>query len=79
MSPRTAPSDSERQIAATHKRFVKAMEDRMADLAPDTRDAYFVILTKLVDKLETPEKPLKDIMQEMMAEAMTEVLHIIQA
>jgi len=61
------------------ERFVKAMEDRMADLAPDTRDAYFVILTKLVDKLETPEKPLKDIMQEMMAEAMTEVLHIIQA
>jgi hypothetical protein len=79
MSPRTAQSDSDRQIAATHKRFVKAMEDRMADLSPDTKDAYFVILTKLVDKLETPEKPLKDIMQEMMAEAMTEVLHIIQA
>jgi hypothetical protein len=78
MSPRTAQSDSERQIAAAHKRFVKAMEGRMVDLSPDTRDAYFVILTKLVDKLETPEKPLRDIMQEMMAEAMTEVLHIIQ-
>jgi hypothetical protein len=79
MSPRAAQSDVDRQIAASHKRFVKAMEERMADMSDDTKDAYFVILTKLVTKLETNEKPLKDVMQEMMAEAMTEVLQMIQA
>ena len=79
MSPRAAQSDLDRQIAATHKRFVKAMEERMDALPTDTKDAYFAILTKLVTKLETTEKPLKEIMQEMMAEAMSEVLQMIQS
>ena len=79
MSPKVAQSDLDRQIAASHKRFVKAMEERLGTLAPDTKEAYFVILSKLVDKLETPEKPLKEILQEMMAEVMSEVLHMIQA
>ena len=57
---------------------MKAMEERMAGAPTDTKEAYFVILTKLVAKLETPEKPLKEIMQEMMAEAMSEVLQMIQ-
>lgn len=79
MSPRAAQSDLDRQIAACHKRFVKAMEERMAEMSPETKEAYFVILTKLVTKLETNDKPLKEIMQEMMAEAMSEVLQMIQA
>ena len=79
MSPRAAQSDLDRQIGATHKRFLKAMEDRLGSMSPETKDAYFVILTKLVSKLEADEKPLKEIMQEMMAEAMTEVLQMIQA
>jgi ABC-type Zn uptake system ZnuABC Zn-binding protein ZnuA len=79
MSPRAAQSDLDRQVAATHKRFVKAMDDRLGAMSPETKDAYFVILTKLVTKLETEEKPLKEIMQEMVAEAMTEVLQMIQA
>ena len=54
------------------------MEDRLGTMSPETKDAYFVILTKLVEKLENDEKPLKEIMQEMMAEAMTEVLQMIQ-
>lgn len=74
-----AHSDLDRQLSASHKRFVKAMEERLADMAPETKEAYFVILTKLVTKLETPEKPLKEIMQEMMTEAMSEVLQMIQA
>ena len=78
MSPRAGQSEADRQIAVTHKRFVKAMEDRLGTMSPETKDAYFVILTKLVDKLENDEKPLKEIMQEMMAEAMTEVLQMIQ-
>jgi hypothetical protein len=79
MSPRATQSDLERQIAATHKRFVKAMEERTVTMSDETREAYFAILSKLVAKLETVEKPLKEIMQEMMAEAMAEVLQMIQA
>jgi hypothetical protein len=79
MSTRPPQTDVERQIAATHKRFVKAMDERVATMSDETREAYFAILAKLVAKLETPEKPLKEILQEMMAEAMAEVLHMIQA
>jgi len=78
MSPRAVQSDLDRQIAASHKRFVKAMEERLGTMSAETKEAYFVILTKLVTKLETGDKPLKEIMQEMMAEAMTEVLQMIQ-
>ena len=79
MSTRPPQTDLERQIAATHKRFVKAMEERVTTMSDETKEAYFAILSKLVAKLETAEKPLKEIMQEMMAEAMSEVLQMIQA
>ena len=79
MSHRAHRSDLDRQIAASHKRFVKAMEERMGAVPAATREAYFVVLTKLVTKLETPEKPFKEIMQEMMTEAMSEVLQMIQS
>ena len=79
MSPRAAQSDLDRQVAASHKRFVKAMDERLGTMPEETKEAYFIILSKLVTKLETPEKPLKEIMQEMMAEAMSEVLQMIQA
>jgi hypothetical protein len=79
MSPRAPQSDLDRQITGSHKRFVKAMEERLSDMSGDTKEAYFVILTKLVTKLEAPERPLKEILQEMMAEAMSEVLQMIQA
>lgn len=79
MSSRAPQSDLDRQIASSHKRFVKAMDERLGSMSDETKEAYFVILTKLVTKLETAEKPLKEIMQEMMAEAMSEVLQMIQA
>ena len=78
MSPR-AQTELDRQIAASHKRFVKAMEERTASMSDETKETYFAILSKLVGKLETEDKPLKDILQEMMAEAMTEVLQMIQS
>jgi hypothetical protein len=78
MSPRTSQTDLDRQIATTHRRFVKAMEERMPSLADDTKAVYFAILSKLVDKLETGDKPLKEILQEMMGEAMGDVLQLIQ-
>ena len=79
MSSRAAQSDLDRQISACHKRFVKAMEERLGTMSAETKETYFVILTKLVTKIETDDKPMKDIMQEMMAEAMTEVLQMMQA
>ena len=80
MSPRAAAqSDLDKQIAALHKRFVKAMEERMGPVSTDTKEAYVAILLKLVAKLEASDKPLKEIFQEMMAEAMSEVLQMIQS
>ncbi len=79
MSSRATQSDLDRQIAASHKRFVKAMDERLLAMSTESKETYFVILTKLVTKLETAEKPLKEIMQEMMAEAMSEVLQMMQA
>jgi len=79
MSPRAAQSDLDRQVASSHKRFVKAMDERLGDMSNETKEAYFAILSKLVTKLEAAEKPLKEILQEMMAEAMSEVLQMIQA
>ena len=78
MNPRASQTDLERQVAATHKRFVKAMEERMGTMSDETKEAYFAILSKLATKLETAEKPLKEILQEMMAEAMAEVIQMIQ-
>ena len=52
MSTRAPQTDLERQLAATHKRFVKAMEERMGTMSDETREAYFAILSKLVAKLE---------------------------
>jgi hypothetical protein len=77
MSPR-AQTELDRQIAASHRRFVKSMEERTATMTVETKEAYFAIVTKLVGKLEDPEKQMREIMQEMMAEAMAEVLHMIQ-
>jgi hypothetical protein len=79
MSPRAAATELDRQIATTHQRFVKAMDERTATMGPEAKETYFAILSRLVAKLETPDKPLKDVAQEMMAESMGEVLAMMQA
>jgi hypothetical protein len=66
--------DFDRQIAATHRRLVKAMDARVAAMNVDTKERYFAILSTLVAKLEESEKPLRDIAQEMIAEAASAVL-----
>jgi hypothetical protein len=79
MTQRALEKDVDRQIAATHKRFVKAMDGRLPTLNADTKERYFAVLSALVGKLETPEKPLRDIMQEMMLEAGSMILQEIQS
>jgi hypothetical protein len=56
-------------IAMVHERFVRAMEDRLPTLELATKERYFAVLTILVAKLETPEKSMRDVLGEMMAEA----------
>lgn len=78
MTQRAVQKDLDRQIIATHKRFVKAMDGRLDSMTPEMKETYFSVLSKLVLKLEDDDKPLRDVAQEMMAEAMTEVLQMVQ-
>jgi hypothetical protein len=78
MQPRALQKDLDRQIIATHRRFVKAMDGRLGDLSVETKERYFAVLSSLVAKLEEAEKPMRDIMQEMMSEAASVILQELQ-
>jgi hypothetical protein len=78
MTQRAVQKDLDRQIIATHKRFVKAMDGRLDSMTPEMKETYFSVLSKLTLKLEDADKPLRDVAQEMMAEAMSEVLQMVQ-
>jgi hypothetical protein len=56
-------------IAMTHERFVRAMEARLPTLELESKERYFAVLTILVTKLEMPDKTMRDVLAEMMAEA----------
>jgi ABC-type Zn uptake system ZnuABC Zn-binding protein ZnuA len=74
MPPRALQKDLDRQIIATHRRFTKAMDGRLGSMSPETKERYFAVLSTLVDKLESIEKPMREIMQEMMSEAASLIL-----
>ena len=78
MEERALQKDLDRQIAATHRRFVKAMDGRVGDMSAGTKERYFAVLSTLVEKLETDEKPMREILQEMMAEAASVILQEMQ-
>ena len=61
--------DLEEQIRMTHDRFVIAMNDRLPAMTLEQKERYFAVLSGLVGRLEDAEKPLKTVLQEMMAEA----------
>jgi hypothetical protein len=56
-------------IGHVHQRFVTAMQSRLPSMPLETKERYFAVLSTLVGKLESPEKALRDILQEMVAEA----------
>jgi len=56
-------------IKLTHERFAAAMEERLQEMAADTKERYFAVLAVLVEKLETPEKSLREVLRELMAES----------
>ncbi len=66
--------DLDRQIGATHRRLVRAMDARVGAMSLETKERYFAVLSTLVAKLEAPEKSLREIAQEMVAEAASMIL-----
>jgi hypothetical protein len=74
MQARALQKDLDRQIIAIHRRFTKAMDGRLGSMSAETKERYFAVLSTLVSKLETIEKPMRDIMQEMMSEAASLIL-----
>jgi len=78
MPQRPLDKDLDRQIVATHRRFVKAMDGRLDSMSFESKERYFAILSTLVEKLETNGKPMREIMQEMMAEAAGLILQELQ-
>ena len=55
-------------IKTTHERFLTAMDARLHEMGFETKERYFAVLSNLVAKLETPEKSLREVLQEVMAE-----------
>ena len=78
MDERALSRDFDRQIVATHRRFVKAMEGRLPGMGVESKERYFAVLSNLVTKLETADKPMREIMQEMMSEAAALILQELQ-
>ena len=79
MTQRSPEKDLDRLIVSAHKRFVKAMDGRLDSMTAEHKVTYFSVLSKLVTKLETDDKALREIAQEMMTEAMGEVLQVMQS
>ena len=78
MDERALEKDLDRQIVATHRRLVKAMDGRLGNMSADSKERYFAVLSTLVAKLETAEKPMREIMHEMMTEAASLILQELQ-
>ena len=64
----------EGDIAMAHERLIAAMESRVPNLPIETKERYFAVLSMLVAKLEIPEKSLRDVLSEMMADAAAHIL-----
>jgi hypothetical protein len=65
-------------IAMVHERLVAAMDERLPDMSLASKERYFAVLSNLVGKLESPDKALREIAQEMMAETVSIVLQEMQ-
>ena len=78
MQSRALQKDLDRQISATHRRFTKAMDGRLGAMNLETKERYFAVLSILVGKLESVEKPLREILHEMMSEAASVILQEMQ-
>ena len=55
------------------------MEGRVPAMPLEMKERYFAVLSTLVGKLEMPEKPMREVMQEMMSEAASLILQELQS
>ena len=63
-----------RQIVETHARFAAAMEARLPAMELEQKERYFAVLSMLVGKLEDPGKSMKQVIQELVADALPIVM-----
>lgn len=61
-------------IRLTQERFVEVMNRRLEQMAPETKERYFAVLSMLVVKLEDPSKGLQQVLQEVVGEAASLVM-----
>lgn len=76
--PQPPAADVDRQIRETHERFVRAMNGRLGTMAADSKERYFALLSKLTASLEESGKSLREVMQDLMPDAMSIVLQEMQ-
>ncbi len=69
----------DQDIAMAHERFLRAMAERVPAMTVDSKERYFAVLSMLVGKLESPDKNLREILQEMMVEAATHLMEEISS
>jgi hypothetical protein len=55
------------------------MDARLASIEADSLERYFAVLSKLVLKLEDPDKTLGQIVSEMMAESASVIMQEMQS
>lgn len=68
MKPDLVGQELERQIAATHERYVLAMTARVKDMTREQKERYFAMLSAVTVRLEDPSKPLRTVAQEAVGE-----------
>jgi len=60
---------SRKTIIVTQKRFQKAMQARLTYMSLPSKERYFAVLSLLVTKLEDVERPLRDVLQDVLIES----------
>ena len=63
-----------RDIVMTHERLQSAIVARLPHMSVEERERYLALVSPLVGKLEEISKPLRQVMQEAMAELLPIVL-----
>jgi hypothetical protein len=68
-SDRKFSNPLDQEIHEIHRRFIQVMEnERMATISEETKTSYLAVFKSLTAKLETPGKPLSEIVGEIMSE-----------
>lgn len=61
-------ADLDRQISMTQERVLHAVTARLPAMSLETKERYFAVLSTLEAKLSEAGKPLREVLQETMAE-----------